>query len=147
MPIQPPGPPTYCCPSFKSYCRDNGNFIQIERFWNEEFRNPQPRVQLCKGDLVIIHRNLDCSDDGFFGIIVEFHYNCIIAYTPRGRLILQYSEEVIRVRVTGLTKHWRGQLLNDAIRTGIIKLDFELPFEDERQRYRETRQRSNIKDW
>ena len=75
---------------------------------------------ITRGDLVIIDKTKEAGDMGFFGVIIDFSDTGIVAYTPMGAIVSKRREDIIKVRLIPTARQWRGSLLAQALRTGII---------------------------
>ena len=111
-----------CCTRFTSICRYMGACTQAEEYWRQEIQNPMVNQSITRGDLVIIDKTKEAGDVGFFGVIIDFSDTGIVAYTPMGATVSKRREDIIKVRLIPTARQWRGSLLAQALRTGIIGL-------------------------
>ena len=60
------------------------------------------------------------GDVGFFGVIIDFSDTGVVVYTPMGVIVDRRREDIIKVRLIPMARQWRGALLAQALRTGVI---------------------------
>ena len=97
-----------------------GACTQAEEFWRQEIQNSMINQSITRGDLVIIDSTKVGGDVGFFGVIIDFSDTGIVVYTPMGVIVNRRREDIINVRLIPMARQWRGSLLAQALRTGII---------------------------